>query len=279
MAGPKLLSMNVVSVVIPARNAGETIGRQVSAVQAQLDALEDRKSEIVVADNRSSDQTCSVAAAHGARVVRADERASPGYARNTGVAGSSGDLLLFCDADDEVCEGWLSAHIQALTKFDIVVGQEAGAPSAQPLVSVHGFGPGGGGGNLSIRRQVFEAIGGFDVALQAGEDLDLCWRASAAGFVVGFCPEAEVAVVPRTTTTQALRQGFRNGRADVELYCRHGAHGMPRRSAFHVARSLLWLVRHLGDIGRMTARPRWALQLGAQTGRLVRSVQRRTIYL
>lgn len=263
-------------MVIPARDAATTIARQITAVAAQLGG---RGTEIVVVDNRSSDATASVATTLGAKVVSARDHASPGYARNVGARASTGALLLFCDADDEVCDGWVQAHLEALARFDIAVGSAAGVTAARPLVSVHNFAPGGGAGNLSVRREVFEALRGFDVTLQAGEDLDLCWRGHAAGFSVGHCPDAEVRVSSRGTMRQALRQGFRNGRADVDLFRRHRSSGMRRRRGRRVLRSYLWLGRHAVDLRRPEGRIAWGFHLGGQLGRLAGSARRRTLYL
>src|SRR5205823_2418050 len=41
-----------------------------------------------------------------------------------------------------------------------------------------------GSGNMAIRRDVFEQLGGFDAALETCEDVDLCQRARDAGWRV-----------------------------------------------------------------------------------------------
>ena len=44
-----------------------------------------------------------------------------------------------------------------------------------------------------MRREAFDAIGGFDAGYRhIGEDVDLCLRARAAGFTLTRCPEAIV---------------------------------------------------------------------------------------
>ncbi|MFI6298631.1 glucosyl-3-phosphoglycerate synthase [Nonomuraea sp. NPDC050790] len=92
-----------VSVVLPARDEERTVGRIVSVIRSDLPDLVD---EIVVVDSRSTDATAAVAAAAGATVVHQDEVLShlpplsgKGEALWKGLAASSGDLVVFVDAD------------------------------------------------------------------------------------------------------------------------------------------------------------------------------------
>jgi glucosyl-3-phosphoglycerate synthase len=94
-----------VSVCIPARNEEKTVGRIVSHVKSRLTSegggvgLVD---EIVVVDDASSDATASEAAAAGARVVRGpSEGGGKGEAMRVGLAETTGDLVVFLDADVE----------------------------------------------------------------------------------------------------------------------------------------------------------------------------------
>ncbi|MEO7135924.1 MAG: glycosyltransferase, partial [Vicinamibacterales bacterium] len=61
-----------VSVVIPARNEEQAIGRVIA------DIPRDRVAEVIVVDGSSTDRTREVAAAHGARVIGEPRR---GYGR------------------------------------------------------------------------------------------------------------------------------------------------------------------------------------------------------
>ncbi|WP_183666438.1 glycosyltransferase [Neomicrococcus aestuarii] len=43
------------------------------------------------------------------RVVEANEKRGSAYVRNAGVTKAKGDVIAFCDADDQVGVGWLQA--------------------------------------------------------------------------------------------------------------------------------------------------------------------------
>lgn len=110
------------SVIIPCYNAAKTIGVQLEALCRQT---WNEPWEIVVSDNGSSDQTLAVVETFKNRiqnfhVVDSSDKPGSAHARNVGVSASSGELLAFCDADDEVGEGWIPAIGNALRNADFV---------------------------------------------------------------------------------------------------------------------------------------------------------------
>ncbi|HUY63447.1 MAG TPA: glucosyl-3-phosphoglycerate synthase [Acidimicrobiales bacterium] len=91
----------VVSVVVPARDEQETVGQVVAAVHDELMLAGggvDLVSELVVVDDASSDATAERAAAAGARVERG-AGLGKGAAMDKGVAATTGDVVVFVDAD------------------------------------------------------------------------------------------------------------------------------------------------------------------------------------
>jgi N-acetylglucosaminyl-diphospho-decaprenol L-rhamnosyltransferase len=61
------------------------------------------------------------------------------------------------------------------------------------------------GAFLAIRREAFEAIGGFDERQwMYAEDLDLCWRLARAGWKTRYVPEAQVFHNSGAAATQAF---------------------------------------------------------------------------
>jgi glycosyltransferase involved in cell wall biosynthesis len=108
-----VLTAPTVSVVIPARNMGATIGRVLGALAAERPAVD----EVIVVDDGSNDATASTARSHGARVLRAPHRLFAGGARNLGWDHARGDVVVFLDADDVPQPGWGAGLRRALEEF------------------------------------------------------------------------------------------------------------------------------------------------------------------
>lgn len=100
-----LKSGTTVSLVLPARDEAATVGPLVAGLHRALRDEVALVDELVVVDDGSSDATADRAAQAGARVVsHADVRpdvapAGKGCAMWRGLAATSGDLVLFLDAD------------------------------------------------------------------------------------------------------------------------------------------------------------------------------------
>ncbi len=95
-----------ISVCVPAKNEAATIGGIVQAIRTPLVLEHPVVDEIVVVDDRSTDGTGALAAAAGATVVStcaplADvvPATGKGEALWRGLAASTGELVVFCDAD------------------------------------------------------------------------------------------------------------------------------------------------------------------------------------
>ena len=104
-----------VSVLIPARNEETTLGNLLSALQAQrLKPL-----EVIVIDDHSTDRTAAVAAAAGGELpllLIQPPPLPPGWCGKTwalhnGVRASSGEVLVFLDADTEPAPGFLHSLV------------------------------------------------------------------------------------------------------------------------------------------------------------------------
>lgn len=105
----------LVSVMMPAYNAGRFIGRAIESVLAQTCA----DWELVIVDDGSTDDTAAIAAAFGDARITLMRQANAGEAaaRNTALSRARGTWLAFLDADDaylphhlETALGYLERH-------------------------------------------------------------------------------------------------------------------------------------------------------------------------
>ena len=218
-----------VSCVIPVRNDALRLKRCLEAITRSAAGV---TLEIVVADNGSTDGSADVARAAGAQVL-----SLPGLRvaelRNRAAAAVATDVLAFIDADHEIGDGWFAAAFRTLA------GERVGAAGALYLApdggtwvqrmygalrgrtTVAGDVPWLGCGNLAVRREAFDAVGGFDASLVACEDVDFCQRLRQAGWrVVGRSRTAERA--PRRSA-HARRSLSRGALAGSEQHSRQPA--------------------------------------------------------
>src|SRR5262245_14329418 len=87
----------LVTVVIPCYNQAHFLGAALNSISSQTY----RAIETIVVDDGSTDDSGSVARAHGVRVLpQANQGVSA--ARNAGLRAASGDFVVFLDADDEL---------------------------------------------------------------------------------------------------------------------------------------------------------------------------------
>lgn len=179
----------VISFIVPVRNDAQHLRRCLETIEASREGV---PSEIVVADNGSTDESAVVARCAGARVLSLPYRPVADV-RNQAARAASGDLLAFVDADHELDRGWSAAVLDLMRDPAVVaVGAPYFAPAEgtwvqrmydrlrrhQPGCQVVDWLP---SGNLVVRRSAFEDVGGFDTSLQTCEDVDLCQRLKARG--------------------------------------------------------------------------------------------------
>jgi GT2 family glycosyltransferase len=205
------------SVVVPAWNAGEVLPRLLDALAAQT-----TEHELVVVDAGSTDATAAIARSAGARVVSAPQR-NRSLARNLGVAAASGEVIAFTDTDCVPAPGWASALARCLESAPLAAGPVHIRARPEPNMAERfdllwrypqeryvaaGVAT---SANLGIRREAFDAVGGYDQRFHHGEDTDLCLRAADAGFAMAWCPAAEVSHPAATSLRAVARRGFEHG--------------------------------------------------------------------
>ena len=187
-------SAPLVSVIVPAYNAQDSLGATLESLLAQDYA----PFEIVVVDDGSTDATRAVAATFPTIRCLEQPNQGPAVARNTGMAAARGEFFAFVDADDlvpgtklRVQAGFLVEHPSVgcvLGRQEIVLdGVEA--PSWMTHDAIYGDLDGIPLISAMVRRSVIDEIGGFDPAFVPSEDRDLIVRMKERGIEVSVLPD------------------------------------------------------------------------------------------
>ena len=100
-----------VSVVIPCFNQGRFLREALESVRAQTV----RPCEVVVVDDGSTDDTAEVAEAFPGVVYVRQANRGLAEARNRGITATTGEYLVFLDADDRLRSDALSVGLEALS--------------------------------------------------------------------------------------------------------------------------------------------------------------------
>ncbi len=178
------------SIVIPALNAGTSLGRTLEALKREPVA---GMVEIIVVDGGSDDATAAVANEFGARVLQAPRGRGQQLAR--GAAEARGEWLLFLHADTVLEPGWSEA-LAAFAAAPDNTGRagvfrfalDDPSPAARRLERIVAWRtqvmalPYGDQG-LFLSRTFYHALGGFR-PLPLYEDVDLIRRIGRRGFAM-----------------------------------------------------------------------------------------------
>jgi len=171
----------LVSFIIPTRHEEEWLPSCLQCIVNQTY----QPIETIIADYQSLDRTREVAMRYGAKVISV-ERRGIGVARDLGALNSSGEILIFCDADCIFESQFVEKVVEALEGTDIVTYQYAfydGNIVSQAIWTVHtrtkdpsiveGFA-------IATWRCVYDRVGPFK--LETGEHW--YWRTKAK--MMGF---------------------------------------------------------------------------------------------
>lgn len=179
----------LVSVIIPCYNQAHFLSE---ALESVLDQGYSRI-EIFVIDDGSTDNTRQIAERYPEVQYRRQANQGAAAARNTGIAESRGDLLVFLDADDRLFAWAVETGVKALGGDRMI---------ACTIGACRDMGPGGealaapdqllvhrdhylallrscfilSGSSVLFSRWCLEAVGGFEESYPAGDDYDLYLR-------------------------------------------------------------------------------------------------------
>lgn len=113
------------SVIIPAYNEAQRLGKTLEAIRAYL-TKQSYAWEVIVVNNNSTDETRKIAEGFaGVRVID-EKRPGKGYAVQAGMLAATGELRLFTDADNSTSIEHVERMIPLIGEgYDVVIGSLA----------------------------------------------------------------------------------------------------------------------------------------------------------
>jgi len=232
----------MVDVVVPVYQRPDLLDACLASLRASTPQV-----RIIVVDDASPDEAVGdVARAHGATLIRHPCNRGPAAARKTGLAATNAPIVAFVDADCAVTPGWLdplvghfddprvaavAPRIRArsnctglLPRYELVRSALDMGPRPELVANGAplGYLPSAA---LLVRRTALEHRG-FDEELRVGEDVDLVWRLTDAGWIVRYEPASVVTHEIRPQFLDWAGRHFTYGTSAAELDRRH-----PRRLA------------------------------------------------
>lgn len=188
--------------------------------------------EVVVVD-ASQGRLEEIRRAHP-EVVWHDYSQPPGIAvtiphqRNLGVAAATGDVIVFTDSGCVFDDDWLARLLAPIRdEGEAVTCGPARARESSVYSGDRWWGntqdrylTGCSTINLAFTREAFDAVGGFDEAFGAGEDLDFSWRLVDKGYRLRWVPDAVVEHEWGDLRRQ-IRRSYHYGVGWVRLYKKH----------------------------------------------------------
>ena len=263
-------SQATLSVVICTRDRPHFIETCLQSLQSLIQPPE----EIIVVDNApSSDATRQIVARMPGIKYVLEPRPGLDFARNAGLAHSTGEILAYTDDDVNVCPDW-ALHLRRafedptiMAMTGLVLAADLDTESQYIFEKYWSFNRGyvprlygqeffqkyryvgvpawyvGAGANMAFRRSCFESTGRFDERLDVGAagcsgDSEMWYRVLAEGFTIRYEPLAVVAHTHRQEMSALHKQLFYYMRGHVsELLIRFERY------------------RHLGNLVRLALLP------------------------
>ena len=196
-----------VSVIVPHYNDLNKLRTCIRALERQSHPTE--KFEVIVVNNDSS----PLAITSDTIAIRHDNESRPGSysARNKGASVARGQILAFTDTDCIPGREWLTeivAYFANLADDDFIMSgdvcmfseknnEKLNYPESYDYVfginqEIYSLKGSAATANLSMRRDLFSRLGGFEEGLLSGGDGDFCRRAKDRGIKLYFNSRAFV---------------------------------------------------------------------------------------
>ena len=202
------------SIVIPTWNRSEHVVALLKSLYAECKRYQQGKTEILIVDSSLGDEQEKIKLAcekYEAKYIDGDD--SVRKKRNKGIKLSIYDYILFIDSDVTVEKGLLDEYVEAYknpygVKLGGVLGytefigkktfwwkmlERTTLVNAFSFAREYPFHSWTIGNNVSFKKDVLEEIGMFEENFPfklGGDDLDMTYRVTKAGYMIGSAPNA-----------------------------------------------------------------------------------------
>lgn len=264
-------------------------------------------SRLLVVANACRDDTVAVLEYYRGRMKVAldfleEPRPGKSHALNTGLAAVEGGIVAFVDDDHRVDPGYPLAVVDAFHEFPEAglvcgrilpdwTGEEPAWVHHETFYPIYPLpvprydqgkqgrwidlqGPLPGGGNLAVRKQVFEAVGGFSPALGpkghdlgGSEDSEFVLRALKAGFRIRYAPamvQYHFVDLERLKLWYVMKKAYKRSQTVVRyhkttprppryLYRKVAEHALRALVSLYWPEKRFYLVRTAAALGELSA--------------------------
>ena len=290
-----ICTMIRLSLIIATYNRAEQLMITLRSVAAQ--SKSSAQWECIVVDNNSKDNTKECVEEFIAEhpnlniIYHFESKQGLSHARNAGIARAKGEIITFIDDDERIVPDFIGAYINLFENYPaamaaggkIIAEYPTGRPrwmshyTERPIANPMDFGdyvrpfPKGripGGGNMAMRREVFDKIGIFNTSLGrtgksliGGEESDLFERIAKAGMECYYTPRAVMYhIIPAEKLTDSYfeRLCYNTGASQLTRAQIHN-----RTSRLYIGEAMKWCATLLLCLIHTPAQSKYLLKMRA----------------
>jgi cellulose synthase/poly-beta-1,6-N-acetylglucosamine synthase-like glycosyltransferase len=245
-----------VAVVLIGRNEGERLRACIESVLAMEYPRE--LVEVIYVDSASTDASVAIAKNLGVKTIVLDGPTTAARGRNAGWTATDVEFVLFLDGDTVLAPGFVASaigHFNDSIYTDRIAGVYGNRRESGTADSIYNAifdldwnaEPGFArffGGDALVRREALAEAGGYNPALIAGEEPDLCRRLRGLGYRILHVNEPMTQHdLAMYTAKQYWRRSVRTGYAYAEVSAMYAKTDDPlwlAESQSNITRGVFW---------------------------------------
>jgi glycosyltransferase involved in cell wall biosynthesis len=216
------------SVIVPVYNDNVGLKKLLPTLMQQ--SYPKDKYDVIVVDNKSNQDVTEVTKDFEVKLLTESVIQSSYAARNKGIQHARGEVLVFVDSDCQATDDWLYEGIKKMYQAgsDMVGGnvvflfsEKKANAEYYDAISYFQFEEKikrgtCGGGNMFVKRSVFDSIGMFPQNVKSGGDVFFTKKATVFGFKLVYAPKA-IVYHPARRFWSLARKMFRVGEGKAKI--------------------------------------------------------------